>query len=109
MPLRLSAKRMTSSRCVPILKTGLKEDSGSCMISENAVPLSASRSLRGMASTSRPSMTMVPEAIVAFFGKVPMIALAVTDLPDPVSPISATRSPAETVKATSRSTWRVRP
>ncbi|MNW00374.1 hypothetical protein D3C71_1958590 [compost metagenome] len=87
----------------------MKDDSGSCMISENAVPLSASRSLLGMASTSRPSMTTAPDVIAAFFGRVPMIALAVTDLPDPVSPISATRSPAATVKATLRSTCRVRP
>ena len=83
--------------CQPIVITGLREASGSWKTREALEPRNG-RSLRAGSPASSVPASRIDPLRVASVSR-PRTARAVTDLPDPDSPTSATRAPG----ATSRS------
>ncbi len=86
-----------SPSCSPTVSTGLSEESASWKI----IAISAPRTLRRRSSLrvsrSRPSKMISPPVMCpGGVSRMPMIAWAVTDLPEPDSPSTARVSPAST-------------
>ena len=95
--------------CRPIVSIGLSEVMGSWKIMPMRSPRTRLRSASVIVARSRPSKAMAPPATrPAPSGKSPIIESAVTLLPEPDSPTSATASPGATEKD-SPSTATVRP
>ena len=81
--------RSTSATWKPTLNTGFRELIGSWKIIEISAPRSARSSRAGVCSRSLPLKIIRPRAL-AFPGNKPRMESAVTDLPLPDSPTSAT-------------------
>ena len=90
----------TSSICRPQVMTGLSAVIGSWNTIDMRVARS-SRSRSGRAfATSSPSSRMLPPVTGSAWGSSPIIACAMTDLPEPDSPTRQTISPRSTLKDT---------
>ncbi len=97
---------MTSAICAPIDRTGLSDVIGSCWINEICLPRISRISAGEAASRSLPSNRMPPDATRALIGSSRITEKAVTDLPQPDSPTSASVSPGSIAKLASRTaTW----
>ena len=84
--------------CAPTVISGLSEAVGSWKIIDMTSPRIAARPASSSGAMSRPSSTIAPERRRATGGSSPMMARAVRLLPQPLSPTSATVSPARIVK-----------
>jgi hypothetical protein len=86
--------RNISAICQPTGKTGFRDDRASWKIIEISGPLILRRSTVFRVSRSRPRKRIFPEGILAGgMSRMPMMACAVTDFPDPDSPRMASVSP----------------
>ena len=102
-----SCARIASINCRPMVSTGLSEVIGSWKII--AIRLPRMRRMRPSPSAARsrsPSRTEPCEIFAAGFGRRPMIASDVIDLPEPDSPASASVSPRLSVNDRSETTGR---
>jgi hypothetical protein len=86
----------------PILCTGSRFDIGSCGTKPILVPRSSTRRDSAAPVSSVPSNSILPPRIRPARGSRPMIACAVVDFPEPLSPTMATVSPGYTVRSTPR-------
>jgi hypothetical protein len=96
-PRSPSCRASTSMICAPTVATGFSEDIGSWKIMESALPRTSCIVASGNASRSRPSSSTCPASMRAGgTGSRRIRARAVSDLPQPLSPTSASVSPAST-------------
>src|SRR5919109_2438847 len=110
---RLPSDRWTRSSSTiwsPTRKTGLSDVSGSWKTMPISPAHSARRSLGGSARTGRPSNATVPSMrALGTSRSSPMTDRAMTDLPEPDSPTTATTSPGATDSDTPSTAWTVPP
>jgi hypothetical protein len=85
---------MTSEICRPMVISGLSADIGSWKIMAIDLPRRCRRLAGDMRSRSVPLNRISPRVTPILRGSSPMMALAVTDLPDPDSPTMHRISPA---------------
>ena len=91
-----------SAICCPIFIVGSKEVIGSWKIMEISFPRTDCISFSDFFKMSCPLKLISPPTTLALFAKRPIIALVVTDLPEPDSPTIARVSPLSKWKLTSR-------
>src|SRR6266480_5438870 len=96
--------RMASASWDPTRYTGLSEVIGSWNTMAISRPRSFAICLSGIPINSTPRYRIEPE-ILAGFGSSPMIARAVTLLPDPDSPTTASTSPGRRENVSPRTAW----
>lgn len=105
--LDLFFSSMASVICLPILTMGFSEDSGSWKIIEILSPRSLCITSSGTRSRSLPSYRISPPSTMALPARMPIIALEVTDLPEPDSPTMASVLPRSRSKEISRTAFSV--
>ena len=97
----------TSAICRPTLRIGFSAVRGFWKIIESSRPRCSARSRSESARRSVPPNRARPEVTLPAGSRMPMTAKAVTDLPEPDSPTSATVSPLSTLKPIWSSTFTV--
>ena len=88
---------------------GFREDSGSWKTSPMHLPRMSCITFSGAWARSTPSYMIVPASTEALLGRIPMMALEVTDFPEPLSPTMATVSPRRRSKLMPRTACTVPP
>src|SRR3954454_13641932 len=97
--------RIASATCTPIRKTGLSDVIGSWKTMAMSLPRTVRISLSGRSARLRPLNRISPAVIFPGVATSRMIDIAVTLLPHPDSPTSASASPRRTLKETLSTAW----